>query len=39
MPGGSDVMHFWAPPAGTYVFECIIPGHKEAGMVGQMIVE
>lgn len=26
-------------PAGVYEFECTIPGHKEAGMVGTLIVE
>jgi nitrite reductase (NO-forming) len=25
-------------PAGTYEFYCDVPGHKEAGMVGQLIV-
>jgi uncharacterized cupredoxin-like copper-binding protein len=26
-------------PAGTYEYYCNIPGHKEAGMVGTLIVE
>ena len=26
-------------PAGTYAFDCNVPGHKEAGMVGTLIVE
>ncbi|MGN6033458.1 MAG: cupredoxin domain-containing protein [Thermomicrobiales bacterium] len=26
-------------PAGTYQFWCTVPGHKEAGMVGTLIVE
>lgn len=26
-------------PAGTYKFICTVPGHKEAGMVGTLIVE
>lgn len=26
-------------PAGEYTFYCTIPGHKEAGMVGTLIVE
>lgn len=26
-------------PAGTYQFFCSIPGHKEAGMVGTLVVE
>ncbi len=26
-------------PAGTYAFDCNVPGHKEAGMVGTLTVE
>jgi uncharacterized cupredoxin-like copper-binding protein len=26
-------------PAGTYEFFCSIPGHKEAGMIGSLIVQ
>jgi uncharacterized cupredoxin-like copper-binding protein len=28
-----------ATRAGTYPFSCGIPGHREAGMVGTLIVE
>ena len=39
-PGKSVDQTFNAPAqAGTYQFECDIPGHKEAGMVGQLIVK
>ncbi len=38
-PGQSVTKTFTAPAAGTYVIECDIPGHKEAGMVGQLIVK
>ena len=26
-------------PAGTYIFYCGVPGHKEAGMVGTLTAE
>jgi plastocyanin len=38
-PGKSVTQTFTAPAAGTYAFECDIAGHKEAGMVGQLIVK
>jgi plastocyanin len=39
-PGKSVTQTFTAPAAaGTYVFECDIAGHKEAGMTGQLIVK
>ena len=38
-PGKSVTQTFTAPAAGTYTFECDIAGHKEAGMVGQLIVK
>ncbi len=39
-PGQSQSKTFTAPTTpGTYQFECALPGHKEAGMVGQLIVK
>ena len=38
-PGKSATQTFTAPKAGTYQYECDIAGHKEAGMVGQLIVK
>jgi plastocyanin len=39
-PGKTASATFMAPTtAGTYQYECDLPGHKEAGMVGQMIVK
>ena len=38
-PGGSVVVAFDAPAAqGTYAVVCTIPGHVEAGMIGELIV-
>jgi plastocyanin len=38
--GKSDTKTFTAPTApGTYDIECDIAGHKEAGMVGKLIVK
>lgn len=37
-PGESTVISINAP-AGKYTFYCNIPGHKEAGMLGQMTAE
>jgi len=37
--GETKAMTFNAPAAGTYDFRCDVPGHKELGEVGQMIVE
>ena len=36
-PGGAATLDF-VPPLGAYRFACIIPGHEEAGMVGQLSV-
>jgi plastocyanin len=39
-PGKSVTQTFTAPAvAGTFTFECDVAGHKEAGMVGQLIVK
>ncbi len=39
-PGKTVNQTFTAPAtAGTFQFECDIPGHKEAGMVGQLVVK
>ena len=32
-------VEFTAPAAGKYQFICTFPGHFQAGMVGQLIVE
>lgn len=37
--GGTADSVIVAPKAGTYDFHCSIPGHKEAGMVGTLVVE
>ncbi|MCC7355741.1 MAG: cupredoxin domain-containing protein [Anaerolineae bacterium] len=38
-PGESEAVKFTAPAPGTYEVMCNILGHKEAGMVGKLIVE
>ncbi len=39
-PGKTVNQTFTAPSTpGTYQYECDIPGHKEAGMVGQLVVK
>ncbi len=39
-PGKTDTQSFTAPTApGTYDFVCDVAGHKEAGMVGKLIVK
>ena len=37
-PGETDQVEITAP-AGEYEFYCDVPGHREAGMVGKLIVE
>ncbi|HEU5101902.1 MAG TPA: cupredoxin domain-containing protein [Roseiflexaceae bacterium] len=37
--GATNLALFTASTAGTYAFYCSIPGHREAGMVGTLIVE
>ena len=36
--GQTGSMQFTASKPGTYEFFCTVPGHKEAGMVGTLIV-
>jgi uncharacterized cupredoxin-like copper-binding protein len=37
--GQQSTLEFKATQAGTYTFLCTIAGHKEAGMVGKLIVK
>jgi uncharacterized cupredoxin-like copper-binding protein len=37
--GGQSVLEFTPTEVGTYEFYCTVTGHKEAGMVGQLVVE
>ena len=37
--GQQSTLEFKATQAGTYTFYCTVPGHKEAGMVGKLIVK
>ena len=37
-PGGATTSVTFSAPAGEYEFYCSQPGHKEAGMVGKLIV-
>ncbi len=37
--GQKATFEFTATKAGTYDFICDVPGHKEAGMVGKIIVQ
>jgi nitrite reductase (NO-forming) len=39
VPGGGSTTVTINAPAGTYEFYCSIPGHREAGMVGTLIVQ
>ncbi|MBP8000992.1 MAG: cupredoxin domain-containing protein [Chloroflexi bacterium] len=38
MNGGSNVLQFTPAEPGTYEYYCTVEGHKEAGMVGQLVV-
>lgn len=38
LPGESSAITFTPTEAGTYQFFCTVAGHKEAGMVGELIV-
>ncbi|HET7010469.1 MAG TPA: cupredoxin domain-containing protein [Anaerolineales bacterium] len=37
--GTSNTLEFTPTKPGTYEFFCTVPGHKEAGMVGSLIVK
>jgi nitrite reductase (NO-forming) len=39
LAGGESASETLNAPAGEYEYYCSIPGHKEAGMVGTLIVE
>jgi uncharacterized cupredoxin-like copper-binding protein len=36
--GQTNQLEFTPTAAGTYEFWCTVPGHKEAGMIGKLIV-
>lgn len=38
-PGDSETIDFTVSKAGSYEFYCSIPGHKEAGMAGTLVVK
>lgn len=38
-PGQKTTFEFTATQAGTFEFACDVPGHKEAGMVGRLVVQ
>ncbi|MEX2144274.1 MAG: cupredoxin domain-containing protein [Anaerolineales bacterium] len=37
-PGDIEVVEFTVDQAGTILYICNIPGHEEAGMVGQIVI-
>lgn len=38
-PGATNHLSFTPTKPGTYEFFCTVPGHKDAGMVGTMVVK
>lgn len=38
-PGKAETIEFTPTKAGNYQLTCTLPGHKEAGMVGEMTVQ
>ena len=38
-PGEQDTLEFVADKGGSFVFYCTLPGHRERGMVGELLVE
>jgi uncharacterized cupredoxin-like copper-binding protein len=38
-PGETKTLEFTPTEAATYPIDCNIAGHKEAGMVGELIVD
>lgn len=38
-PGKTGTLDFTPSEPGTYEFYCTVPGHKEAGMTGKLVVQ
>jgi uncharacterized cupredoxin-like copper-binding protein len=38
-PGATNYLSFTATKPGTYEFFCAVPGHKDAGMAGTMVIK
>ena len=37
--GQSDSVAFTADKTGTFTYYCSVPGHRDLGMIGQLVVE
>jgi uncharacterized cupredoxin-like copper-binding protein len=37
-PGQTNAVTFRVQSAGTFEISCTVPGHKEAGMTGQLVI-